>query len=83
LQNQEVERVAATLGSDYDPKCDLIELRQGGPATKVKWSFPLLPGVLVTDSWYSIGPLWAEGGVKLVFYYGIDSVELTLFGWIT
>ncbi len=48
------------------------------------WCFPLLPGVLITNSWYQCGPLFGKGGVKLVLYYGVGSMEiLTMNGWIS
>ncbi|HEV3144100.1 MAG TPA: hypothetical protein VGZ47_09475, partial [Gemmataceae bacterium] len=59
-------------------------VREGGPKTGVKWCVPVLPGVLLADSYKVIGPLNGSGGVKVVLYYGIDSVEVcTLYGWIS
>ncbi len=40
-----------------------------GPAVRVNWCVPLFPGILLADSRYSIAPLNAHGGRKLVFYY--------------
>ena len=77
---QEMARLAAADGEQRRP----IGLRQGGPQTGVDWCAPILPGVLICDSYYVIGPLWGRGGVKLVLYYGFGSVELlTLWGWIS
>jgi len=59
-------------------------IRQGGPYTKVNWCFPVLPGVLLADSDYVIGPMNGKGGVKIVLFYGFGSVEIcTLWGWIS
>lgn len=56
--------------------------RDGGPIAKVKWCLPILPGVLVVDSYYVIGPLFGKGGVSLVIYYGLGSREfLPIWGW--
>ena len=48
---------------------------RGGPTSHVYWCFPLLPGVLLVDSDYCVGPMYAGGGVKVVLYYGIGSTE--------
>ncbi len=71
-------------GHSHGYKPYLTKLHKGGPLSKVWWCFPVLPGVLLADSQYSVGPLYAEGGVKIVFYYGVGSVAVpTPFGWIT
>ena len=52
------------------------------PSSRVDWCIPLLPGVLLADSSYHIGPLWAAGGPKLVVYYGFGTFEIPLpVGW--
>lgn len=52
------------------------------PRSKVEWCFPILPGVLYAHSWYSVGPLSAGGGDKIVIYYGFGSFTLLeLYGW--
>ena len=59
-----------------------IELREGGPATGVNWCIPLLPGVLLVDSYEVLGPLAARDTGKIVIYYGIGSFEVCdLWGW--
>ncbi len=50
-----------------------IKLRKDGPKSEVKWSIPILPGILLVNSYYEIGPLWAKGGTKIILYYGISS----------
>jgi len=60
-----------------------IELREGGPDTGVNWCIPLLPGVLLADSYEVLGPLAARGTAKIVVYYGFGSFEVCeLWGWI-
>ena len=55
-----------------------------GPSAGVIWCFPIAPGVLIADSYYQIGPLWGQGGVKVVLYYGSDSRVIgEIFGWIS
>ena len=77
---QEMAKLAAAQGEQGRP----IGLRQGGPQTSVDWCVPILPGMLICDSYYVIAPLWGKGGVKLVLYYGFGSVELLwLWGWIS
>src|SRR5262245_45477848 len=41
-------------------------LRDGGPATRVNWCIPLLPGILLADSYQVLGPLNGRGTVKIV-----------------
>ena len=60
-----------------------IRLRSGGPKSEVDWVFPILPAVLISDSYYVVGPLYGKGTLKIVFYYGAGSVTLLeLWGWI-
>jgi hypothetical protein len=69
-KNDEISAFARREGlADYEP----VQLGEGGPKSDVKWSFPLLPGILVVNSYYVIGPLWAEGGIKIIGYYGTSS----------
>lgn len=62
---------------------DQVELRHGGPQYGVDWCVPILPGVLLADSFYVVGPLYGKGGLKLVLYYGFGTLTLLeLYGWI-
>jgi hypothetical protein len=72
------EQYAVSQQVSYNPVA-----RPEGPITHVDWCFPLLPGILVSDSSYVVGPLYGKGGVKVVLYYGIGSVELLMWGWIS
>lgn len=57
-------------------------LLEGGPHAGVNWCVPLLPGVLLLDSSYVVAPLWGEGGVKVVLYYGFGTKEIAhVTGW--
>lgn len=80
-KNDEMSAFAQREGlADYEP----IQLRQGGPKSDVKWSFPLLPGILVVNSYYVIAPLWAEGGTKLIVCYGTSSAVICkLSKWVS
>jgi hypothetical protein len=61
-----------------------IKLREGGPQSEVKWSFPLLPGIIVANSYYVNGPLYAEGGTKMILYYGVSSTVICkLTKWVS
>lgn len=42
----------------------------------VEWCFPVLPGLLVTESGYTIGPKHCDCGIKVVLFYGIGSIEI-------
>jgi hypothetical protein len=52
------------------PMAFLFSVRPGGPLVAVHWSVPILPGVLMVNSEYSLGPMMAEGGPKLIWYNG-------------
>jgi hypothetical protein len=55
-----------------------------GPHTDVSWCFPILPGVLIADSYYVVGPLYGRGGIKVVIFYGFGSLASEpLWGWIS
>jgi hypothetical protein len=58
-------------------------LHKQGPQYGVNWCAPVAPGLLVADSYSSVGPLVANGGYKLVLYYGFGSSEFCLLGWKT
>lgn len=70
LKNQKMSDWARSEGLE-EP--NPIELRKDGPRSKVKWSIPIIPGILLANSYYVNGPLWAEGGTKIILYYGISS----------
>ena len=57
-----------------DTKTLPIALHSGGPKVVVNWCIPLLPGILITDSEYAVGPLYAKGSKKLVLYFGVGSI---------
>lgn len=82
-RDREMEQFSA-LHKLPHPKESTPHLHEGGPNTHVDWCFPLLPGVLVADLRYAVGPLYGRGGVKIVLFYGVNSIEFgTLFGWIS
>ena len=67
-----------------DPHGISGHLSKSGPTAGVAWCVPLLPGVVLADSWYVIGPRWGKGGVKIVLYYGFGTKELVcLWGWVS
>lgn len=75
---------ASALTPERTMKFHPIELRQGGPTSGVRWCVPVLPGVLLADSYYCVGPLCAAGGVKIVLYDGLGPVEVpTPWYWVT
>ena len=68
------------VGFSEPPKS---RLRPQGPKTRISWSFPVLPGILVADSFYVMGPRWGRGGVKVIVYYGLGSWTIgPIWGWI-
>lgn len=61
-----------------------IKLLPNGPKAGMNWCFPLLPGVLVVDCSYVVGPLFGKGTTKIVLFYGFGSITLVeLWGWIS
>lgn len=67
---------------------DAVRLRdhspvfRDGPRTTFRWCVPILPGILLVSSDYLIGPLWGNGGLRIVVFYGFGTVETPGFGWI-
>ena len=79
-RNEKYAQLAAKTGEHFWP----VELNAGGPRAGVNWCIPILPGLLIVDSEYVVGPLYARGGIKLVLFYGLGSKELCfLSGWIS
>jgi hypothetical protein len=55
-----------------------------GYHAKVNWCFPVLPGLLIADSEYAIGPLHGRGGLSIIVFYGFGSFQFGPFGgWIS
>jgi hypothetical protein len=60
----------------------LFVLHEGGPRSGVSWCVPVVPFILLVDSYASAGPEDGHGGVKVLLYYGLGSTELcTLWDW--
>lgn len=81
-QQRELEEAAwyAQTGSEKPNRIT----RDGGPIANVNWCFPILPGVLIADSEYIVGPLYGRGGVSIVIYYGVGSLQIgPIAGWIS
>lgn len=56
----------------------------GGPRFGVNWCVPVVPGVVLVDSYCDVGPMNGCGGEKVVVWYGFGSWEvMTLSGWTT
>ncbi len=53
-----------------------IALNADGPHTGINWCVPVLPGVLIVDSYSINGPLAGRGSSKLVLFYGFGSFVL-------
>lgn len=76
-----LRRINETTLKDFAAR---IDLHEGGPKASVKFCIPIVPGVLLADSYTSIGPLTGDGGVKVVLYYGWGTaILLELWGWIS
>lgn len=92
LKREALQRYDAAKKSDAEHTALAIELvaapprpqaRETGPVSGVAWCVPVLPGILVADSYYVIGPLYGRGGIKIVIFYGCGSwASDPLWGWI-
>jgi hypothetical protein len=81
FKNREMSDFALSDGLEEPPP---IVVRKDGPRSKVKWSIPIFPGILLANSYYVIGPLYAKGGTKIILYYGISSrVIFYLTKWMS
>jgi hypothetical protein len=52
------------------------------PKYRIAWCVPVLPGILLVDSSYSLEQRLISSGTKLVFYYGFGSYDLWVDGEI-
>ena len=58
--------------------------RDGGPFTRINWCVPVLPGILLADSEYTIGPRYGQGGLSILVYYGVGCLQFgPIIGWIS
>jgi hypothetical protein len=81
LQERNVERHGPYAGDEVPPHVRLLE---GGPHTGIEWSVPILPGVLIVDSYEILGPLSAHGSTKLLVFDGSGfSIVFEWREWVT
>ena len=74
----------AALAAKEDQPAPRPVVGKNYPTSKVEWCFPVLPGVLIANSYYVVGPVYGRGGVKIVFYYGFGSwATEPIWGWIS
>ena len=52
------------------------EVHRNGPRASIDWCFPIIPGILIAESHYSIGPSLDTGGINIILFYGIGTIEL-------
>ena len=67
LQERNAERYGPDAGDAVPIFARLLE---GGPDTGIDWSVPILPGVLLVESYEVLGPLNARGSTKLLVFGG-------------
>src|SRR5688500_7844468 len=71
-RNSEAEAIEAESGfKEFGAK-----IHDGGPRTGIAWCIPVLPGVLLVNSYRSVGPLYGSGGTKTVVFYCAGSFTL-------
>ena len=57
-----------------------ITLNEDGPSTGIIWCVPVLPGILIAESYSFLGPLTGGVSTKTVVYYGFGSFVLAAGG---
>jgi hypothetical protein len=81
VQHENEVEAASALRIGYKPF--LNKLHPDGPKSAVNWCAPLLPGVLLADSYESIGPMYGQGGWYIVLYTGFGTTRVCmLWGWL-
>jgi hypothetical protein len=81
IQHDNEAEEAADLRAGLKPRP--LKLHPGGPKSGVYWCVPICPGVLLADSYESIGPLYGEGGTYIVVYYGFGCTKVCMLGgWL-
>jgi hypothetical protein len=80
-RSREEEAEALRTGTENEHFTDLY-MHKDGPKYGVDWCVPVVPGVLVANSYRSVGPLDGCGGIKIVFYCGFGSREFCLLCWL-
>jgi hypothetical protein len=84
VRAKQIDDEYAASAADEGREAPRPIVRKNGPVSKVEWCFPVLPGVLIADSYYVVGPLYGRGGVKIVIYYGFGSWAIgPIWGWIS
>jgi hypothetical protein len=82
LERRNAAALAAARAEGDEPF--LMELYEGGPVTGVNWCVPVLPGILLVDSYSACGPMGGRGTAKVVAYYGTGSmIVCELWGWMS
>ncbi len=75
MASQEREKdVIRKLGND--PNRVPLFVHPDGPSVRFGPAIPILPGVLLLDNSYHIGPLYAKGQWTLFLFYGFGVVRL-------
>ncbi len=61
------------------PEACVTYLHEDGPGYSVL-SLPVLPGIAVLSTFWSIGPLFGHGSTDLVLWYGFGTIHLAQLG---
>jgi hypothetical protein len=59
-----------------DPNAVHAIANPGGPRVNIGLAIPVLPGVLMVNNSYTIGPLYGRGQVSFFVYYGFGVFRL-------
>lgn len=70
--------------SGRDPSQMRPIVTPGGPHVDIGFAFPVLPGILLLNNSYGIGPLYGRGQVSVFLYYGFGVCRLfEVMTWIS
>ena len=67
-----------------DPSALHAIVTPGGPHVETGFAIPVLPGVLLLNNSYGIGPLYGRGQVSFFLFYGLGVFRLCeMMTWIS
>ena len=83
LKNQE-EFKKLTIKYGQDPNELRPMVNPNSPRVETGLVLPILPGVLLLNNSYNIGPLWGNGQISIFLFYGFGVVRVLDFTtWIS
>ena len=79
---QHEQELMREMGEDTETARPIVHA--GGPSTSTGLAIPVLPGILMLNNSYHVGPLFAKGQVSFFLFYGFGVCRLFEFTtWIS